>query len=134
MKGRSSNQITGFIQKPIDCLCSQNFSPRQPTNALSVDRARSKSVHDKAWPAYGDRKRVYLNEWRGSCISIDNLLVRIRDVVPSVSEPYEYEYVCQNEMYPQKTLSGYSRKQGLTYDSVTLAVDRAIAKLSFKQH
>ncbi|MEG4281650.1 hypothetical protein QUB68_00865 [Microcoleus sp. A006_D1] len=34
----------------------QNFFPRQPTNALAVDRAPSQSVNDKALPAPGDRK------------------------------------------------------------------------------
>ncbi|MEO9128053.1 MAG: hypothetical protein ABI262_25700 [Microcoleus sp.] len=43
-------------------ISGQNFSPRQPTNALTVDRARTKSVDDKALPAHVTQNTLRLQK------------------------------------------------------------------------
>jgi hypothetical protein len=51
---READRLFLLSKKLYNCdnnISGQNFFSRQPINALTVDRARSKSVDDKALPA-----------------------------------------------------------------------------------
>lgn len=146
MKGRSSNQIIGFIQKPINCLCSQKnimtaitistvktFSPstnqRFICRSCTIKECKRQSIARVRWQKTGVPQwvegishsvRQFISENQGFSAGMPDPL-RIRICLPKWNVP------------PENTLR-LQQKTETNYDSVTLAADSAIAKLSFKQH
>ena len=60
----------------------QNFLPRQPTNAMVVDRTLKKSVNDKALPAPVTKNTLRLQQKAGTnynivALAVDRTIVKL---------------------------------------------------------